>query len=70
MTFNVIGAFLWGVGLTLVGFFLGQVAFVAHYAEFFIIGIVLLSGVPLLVELGRAARANRTARRSIADQLS
>ncbi len=44
--FNLSGAFSWGVGLTLVGFLLGQIEFVAKYSEFFIIGIVLLSGVP------------------------
>jgi membrane-associated protein len=57
VTFNLMGAFLWGVGLTLVGFFLGQIDFVAEYAEFFIIGIVLLSGVPILIELSKAGRA-------------
>ncbi len=56
VTFNLIGAFLWGVGLTLIGFFLGQIAFVAEYAEFFIIAIVLLSGVPILIELSKAGR--------------
>ena len=54
--FNLIGAFAWGVGLTLVGFLLGQIEFVAKYSEFFIIGIVLLSGVPILSELYKAGR--------------
>ncbi|AMB58307.1 DedA family protein [Microterricola viridarii] len=57
ITFNLLGAFLWGVGLTLVGFFLGQIDFVAKYSEFFIIGIILISGIPILVELGKAAKA-------------
>jgi membrane-associated protein len=61
--YNLIGAFLWGVGLTLLGFFLGQIAFVEEYAEYFIIGIVLLSGVPILVELYKAGRSASTARR-------
>jgi membrane-associated protein len=61
--FNLIGAFLWGVGLTLVGFFLGQIDFVAEYAEYFIIGIVLLSGIPILTELGKAGRTHIRARR-------
>ncbi|PPL18872.1 DedA family protein [Microterricola pindariensis] len=64
ITFNLIGAFLWGVGLTLVGFFLGQIDFVARYSEFFIIGIILLSGIPILLELGKAARAALAKRRS------
>ncbi|SDS63253.1 DedA family protein [Microterricola viridarii] len=66
ITFNLIGAFLWGVGLTLVGFFLGQIEFVARYSEFFIIGIILISGIPILLELGKAARATLAKRRSSA----
>lgn len=64
ITFNVIGAFLWGVGLTLIGFFLGQIDFVAEYAEFFIVGIVLLSGIPILSELYKAGRISLANRRS------
>jgi membrane-associated protein len=70
-TYNVIGAFLWGVGLTLLGYFLGQIDFVAEYAEYFIIGIVLLSGIPILTELfkaGRASMGNR--RRNPADSVA
>ena len=59
VTFNAIGAFLWGVGLTLVGFFLGQIDFVAQYAEYFIIAIVVISGIPILVELYKAGRGKR-----------
>ncbi|MBC7723313.1 MAG: VTT domain-containing protein [Burkholderiaceae bacterium] len=61
--YNLVGAFLWGVGLTLVGFFLGQIDFVARYAEYFIIGIVLLSGVPILIELSKAGRSRIHAHR-------
>jgi membrane-associated protein len=64
ITYNVIGAFLWGVGLTLVGFFLGQIPFVEQYAEYFIIGIVLLSGIPILIELYRGGRATLASRRA------
>lgn len=61
--YNAIGAFAWGVGLTLVGYFLGQIEFVAEYSEYFIIGIVLVSGIPILVELYRAGKAKLSARR-------
>ena len=63
VSFNLIGAFLWGVGLTLIGFFLGQIEFVAQYAEYFIIGIVLISGIPILMELAKAGRATLSRRR-------
>lgn len=66
MFYNMIGAFAWGVGLTMVGFLLGQIEFVAKYSEYFIIGIVLLSGLPILSELYRAARATRKERRAAA----
>lgn len=64
--YNAIGAFGWGVGLTLVGFFLGQIAFVAEYSEYFILDIVLLSGIPILSELAKAARTTQKARRTAA----
>ena len=68
ISFNLIGAFLWGVGLTLVGFFLGQIEFVAKYSEFFIIGIILLSGIPILLELSKAGRTALATRRTRAAQ--
>jgi len=73
ITYNVIGAFGWGVGLTLVGFFLGQIDFVAAYAEYFIIAIVLLSGIPILLELAKAGRktlVNRRAGQDPADKVA
>lgn len=66
LVYNLIGALLWGVGITLAGFFLGQIPFVAKYSEYFIIGIVLLSGVPILIELGKAAREGLQNRRAAA----
>ena len=66
VTYNTIGAFGWGVGLTLVGFFLGKIAFVAAYSEYFIIAIILLSGIPILTELGKAARTTLRERRAAA----
>ncbi|TFD77312.1 hypothetical protein E3T54_09580 [Cryobacterium sp. Sr8] len=62
VTYNLIGAFAWGVGLTLVGYLLGQIAFVEKYSEYFIIGIVLLSGVPILSELYKGGREATRAR--------
>ncbi|MBC7442655.1 MAG: VTT domain-containing protein [Ramlibacter sp.] len=60
--YNLAGSFLWGVGLTLVGFVLGQIEFVAKYSEYFIIAIVLMSGIPILTELYRGVRSTRWAR--------
>ncbi|MEB4614060.1 DedA family protein [Leucobacter sp. M11] len=56
LVYNLIGALLWGVGVTLIGYFLGKIDFVNDYAEYFILGIVFISGIPLLVELSKAGR--------------
>jgi membrane-associated protein len=64
--FIVIGAVLWSVSLTLVGFYLGQVAFVRNNIEGIVIGIVLVSGIPVIIEgikmrrRARAAKAEQT----------
>ncbi|MET9565794.1 MULTISPECIES: DedA family protein [Streptomyces] len=58
--FNVLGAVLWSVSLTLVGYYLGQIAFVRDNIEGIVIGIVLVSGIPIIIEgikMRRRARA-------------
>ena len=63
ITYNVIGALLWAVGVTLLGFFLGQIPIVHKYSEVVIIILVLIPGIPILIEMTRAFnawRANRT----------
>ena len=56
VTYNVIGGVLWGVGVTILGYFLGQVAFVHDNIEVILLGIVAVSVVPIVVELWRAKR--------------
>ncbi len=56
VTFNVIGGLLWGTGVTVIGYFLGKVDFIAHNVEKIFIGIVLLSVIPIGFELLRARR--------------
>jgi membrane-associated protein len=54
--FNVAGGTLWGCGVTILGYFLGQVAFVRSNIEFILAGIVVVSVIPVVVELVRARR--------------
>ncbi|HYC81226.1 MAG TPA: VTT domain-containing protein [Solirubrobacterales bacterium] len=54
--FNLVGGVLWGVGVTLLGYFLGQIAFVHDNIELIIIVIVALSLIPVGLELRRARR--------------
>ena len=49
-TYSFIGAFLWASGVTLMGYFLGQVALVRDHIEVMLILIVVLSLVPVGVE--------------------
>lgn len=56
VTFNIIGGVLWGAGVTLLGAALGQVDFVHHNIELILVGIVLLSVVPIGIEYLRARR--------------
>jgi len=62
VSFNVIGAFLWGVCVTVLGFFLGQIEFVRSNIEAILIAIVALSLVPVALELLRARSSRRDAR--------
>lgn len=56
VVFNVIGGVAWGVSITTLGYFLGQVEFVHDNLEPIILGIVALSVIPIAVELLRARR--------------
>ncbi|GAA3214502.1 VTT domain-containing protein [Dactylosporangium siamense] len=57
--YNVIGGTLWGTGVTVLGYFLGQIAFVKSNIEFILIGIVVVSVLPIAVELLRARARSR-----------
>lgn len=56
LTFDIIGGILWGAGVTTLGYFLGQVEFVRNNIEKILILVVLVSVVPILVELIRSRR--------------
>ncbi|MEH0109230.1 VTT domain-containing protein [Tersicoccus sp. MR15.9] len=59
ITFNVIGALLWGVGVTLLGFWLGQFDWVGRNIDVIFIVIVAVSVIPIAVELLKARRTGR-----------
>jgi membrane-associated protein len=51
---------LWAVGVTLLGYFLGTIPFVRGHIELMLIAIVLVSVVPMAVEVLRARRRQRS----------
>jgi membrane-associated protein len=59
LSYNVLGGSLWACGVTILGYFLGQVAFVRSNIELILIGIVLVSVVPVAVEVLRARRRSQ-----------
>jgi membrane-associated protein len=56
VAYNVVGGTLWGSGVTVLGYFLGQVAFVKSNIELILAAIVAVSVIPVVVELIRSRR--------------
>jgi membrane-associated protein len=59
LIFNVVGAVLWGAGVTLLGSWLGQIEFVHKNIEAMLILIVLISVLPIIFELLKARKAKK-----------
>jgi len=57
--FNVIGGITWVVLLVLVGYFFGNLTFVKNNFELVIIGIVILSLLPMIIEFLRSKFKNK-----------
>jgi membrane-associated protein len=60
VTYNVVGAFLWAVGVTTLGYFLGQVDAVANNVELALILIVAISLLPVAIELFKHRKHTQT----------
>jgi membrane-associated protein len=59
VTYSVIGGIAWAAGVTLLGYWLGQVAVVRDHVELFIVGIVAISLIPVALEVLRGRRAGQ-----------
>ena len=58
--YNAVGAVLWGAGVTALGYFLGQIAFVRDNVEVILLLIVGVSVLPIVIEVLRARLVHRT----------
>ncbi|WP_245650726.1 VTT domain-containing protein [Nocardia harenae] len=56
LTYNVIGGVLWGSGVTLLGYLLGQIAFIREHVDLIFLLIVLLSVLPIIWEMVKRFR--------------
>lgn len=60
--YSSIGGLLWGTGVTLLGYFLGKFEFVHSNIELILIAVVLVSLIPVGIEVVRARRGRRDPR--------
>ena len=67
-TYSIIGGIAWGAGVTLLGFFLGEIPFIKNNLEAAILGIVFLSIIPIIIEVIKARREKRIEARNAAEQ--
>ncbi|HEY2207431.1 MAG TPA: VTT domain-containing protein [Pseudonocardia sp.] len=63
LTYSFIGGIAWAAGVTLLGYWLGGFAFAREHIELMLVGVVLLSVIPLAVEFVRDRRQRASARR-------
>jgi membrane-associated protein len=57
--YNVIGGLIWGVGVTTLGYFLGEIQFVRDNLEIAVVVVVLISLLPVAFEFWRHRRDAR-----------
>jgi membrane-associated protein len=56
VVYNLVGALLWAIGVTLAGYYLGQIDVVKDNIEIALVAIVLVSVLPMLIEVWRHRR--------------
>jgi len=56
LRYNIVGGMLWGISITLLGYFFGQIGIVRNNLEVAILGIVALSLLPVVIEVIRHRR--------------
>jgi membrane-associated protein len=60
VTYNLVGGALWAVGVTLLGYFLGQVDVIEQNLELAILTVVAISVLPIARELWKARKQKRS----------
>ena len=68
--FNTCGDIVWGTGLTTLGFYLGQFAFVRKYIEVIVLVGILAAVVPSMLHLARAWYVQRRDRKTKSETAS
>ncbi|HEX6356760.1 DedA family protein [Actinophytocola sp.] len=58
-TYSAIGGVLWATGITVLGYFLGEISFIEKNIDAMLILIVLLSIIPIIIEVVKARREKK-----------
>jgi len=69
ITYNVVGGFVWAVGVTSLGHFLGNIEFIRDNIEYTIIAVVLISLLPVFIELYRSRKHVKEVAEIVVDEL-
>lgn len=71
MFYNVVGALVWGVGVTMLGYWLGsKIPGLEHYIEYILIGVIVLSLGLSFLHVLREPKARKAMAAGIRNQLS
>jgi membrane-associated protein len=66
-TYSAIGALLWASGVTVLGYFLGEIEFIEKNIDVMAILIVLISVIPIVIEIVKARREKKHAAATASD---
>ncbi|MFM1984599.1 MAG: hypothetical protein RL723_1034 [Actinomycetota bacterium] len=59
LKYNVYGVIGWGTLVTLLGYYLGKIPFVAEHVEYFTIGFIVISTIPIVMEIVKTRREHK-----------
>lgn len=68
LTYNIIGGAAWGTGVTLAGYWLGQITVIKTNIEAILVLVVLISVVPIAIEYLRERAKKKRAPQQLQDQ--
>ena len=59
LKYNIYGVIGWGTMVTLLGYYLGKIPFVAEHVEYFTIAFILVSTIPIVMEIVKSRREHK-----------
>ncbi|TDV50690.1 DedA family protein [Actinophytocola oryzae] len=62
-TFSAVGAVFWASGVTVLGYFLGEIDFIEKNIDAMLVVIVLISVIPIVIEIVKARREKKQTNR-------